>query len=41
VIKKDENLRGIKIKRSGGSGFAYQNVYSTILADLKSSLALG
>jgi len=35
VIKKSDSLRGIKIKRTGGSVFTYQNVYRILLLDLQ------
>jgi len=35
IVKKTENDRGIKIKRIGGSGFAYQIIYQSIVKDLE------
>lgn len=35
VIKKSSSERGVKVKRTGGSGFAYQTVHQILLNDLK------
>jgi hypothetical protein len=34
VIKKSPTQRGVKVKRTGGSGFAYQHVHQILMADL-------